>query len=131
VLALVLLTGVAACAAPPQPPPARSGSRVSLAAASPTTTASAAPAPVSLTERLRQEGWMTRFWEQLTPSQRRRVLARLRRGEPPMTGGLDEAGRVWDALGLPERNSLIFGAGLPRERLEAVLPEIAVAGPAP
>jgi hypothetical protein len=57
---------------------------------------------VTLPQRVRQEAWMTRFWEELTPSQRRRVLVKLRRGDPP---------------GLPDRNSLLFGAGLPRTAL--------------
>jgi hypothetical protein len=70
--------------------------------------------PVTLTQRVRQEGWMTRFWEQLTPSQRRRVLARMRRGDPPVAVSEDEAAPAWDALGLPERDALVFGAGLSR-----------------
>lgn len=67
--------------------------------------------PVSLEARVRQEGWMTRFWEQLTPAQRRRVLARLRGGDPPLADSEAEAAPVWDALGLPERDALVFGGG--------------------
>src|SRR6185436_3200040 len=59
--------------------------------------------PKTLAERLKRESWMTRFWEQLTPSQRRRVLARLRRGDPPLATNEQEAAPVWDALGLPDR----------------------------
>jgi hypothetical protein len=82
----------------------------------------AAPAPyragpVSLPERVRREAWITRFWEQLTPAQRRRVLARLRRGDPPAARNDEEAALVWDPLGLPERNALLFGAGLPATAL--------------
>lgn len=69
--------------------------------------------PVSLSQRVRQEGWMTRFWEQLTPAQKRRVLGRLRRGDPPHATTEEEAAPVWDALGLPERDALVFGGGLP------------------
>jgi hypothetical protein len=64
---------------------------------------------------VRREGWLTRFWEQLTPAQRRRVLARMRRGEEPLASNEAEAAPIWDGLGLPERNALVFGAGLPRE----------------
>ncbi len=67
--------------------------------------------PVGLAERVRQEGWLTRFWAQLTPVQRRRVLARLRQGEPPLAETEAEAARVWDPLGLPARDALVFGAG--------------------
>ncbi len=55
---------------------------------------------------------MTRFWEQLTPAQRRRVVTRLRRSEPTTE---EQAAPIWDGLGLPERNALLFGSGLPRE----------------
>ncbi|WP_372619317.1 hypothetical protein [Falsiroseomonas sp.] len=69
---------------------------------------------MTLTERVRQEAWMTRFWEQLNASQRRRVLSRLRRGETPLATTEEAAAPVWDALGLPDRNALVFGPGLPR-----------------
>lgn len=71
------------------------------------------PSPVGLPERVRREPWLTRFWEQLTPAQRNRVLARLRRAEPPVTDAA-AAAPVWDSLGLPERDALVFGAGLRR-----------------
>lgn len=70
-------------------------------------------APVSLAQRVQQEAWMTRFWEQLTPAQKRRVLARLRAGDPPHARTEAEAAPVWDALGLPDRDALVFGGGLP------------------
>lgn len=104
---------LAGCAAPAPPPVQRRSAPSSV-----TTTASAATtaAPArTLSERIRREGWMTRFWEQLTPAQRRRVLTRLRRGEPPMATTPDEAAPIWDALGLPERDALIFGSGLARQ----------------
>lgn len=71
--------------------------------------------PARLPDRVRQEGWITRFWEELTASQRRRVLARLRRGEPPAARTEAEAAPLWDGLGLPERDALVFGPGLPRQ----------------
>jgi hypothetical protein len=100
-LALALL-GLAGCNLPPPvlsrgapaPPPRRA-------------------TPVSLSQRVQQEGWMTRFWEQLTPAQKRRVLARLRAGDPPHATSEAEAAPVWDALGLPDRDALVFGGGLP------------------
>lgn len=100
-LALALL-GVAGCALPPRVPPR-------AAQAPPPRRAT----PVTLTQRVQQEGWMTRFWEQLTPAQKRRVLARLRAGEPPHAQTEAEAAPVWDALGLPDRDALVFGGGLP------------------
>jgi hypothetical protein len=52
---------------------------------------------------------MTRFWSQLTSSQRRRVQTRLAATHArPVTR--TEAARSWDAMGLPERDALIFGA---------------------
>ncbi|WP_270934261.1 hypothetical protein [Falsiroseomonas oryzae] len=97
---LLALTALAGCAAPaptpPAPPPPRRAQ------------------PVTLPERVRQEAWLTRFWAELTPAQKRRVLGRLRRGEPPAARSEAEAAPVWDALGLPERNALVFGTGLPR-----------------
>jgi hypothetical protein len=87
---------VAACTqgvAPPPPP---------QAAAPP-------PPPPTLEQRVRREAWLTRFWEQLTPAQRRRVLARMRRGNPPQARTPEEAAPIWDGLGLPERDSLVFG----------------------
>lgn len=73
-----------------------------------------APPPITLAERIRQEGWLVRFWEQLTPAQRRRVTTRLRQNTPPLAKAEEDAGPVWDGLGLPQRDALVFGAGLPR-----------------
>lgn len=111
-----MLALVGACAAP-QPAPRPPGPTV-------------AAAPVTLAARVRQEGWLTRFWEQLTPAQRRRVQARLRRGAPPLATTAAEAAPVWDGLGLPDRNALLFGRGLPAS-VQARLagPETADLGP--
>jgi hypothetical protein len=84
---------------------------------------------VALVDRVRQEGWITRFWEQLTPAQRRRVLARLRRGEGQADDTEAEAAATWDALGLPERDALVFGAGLPRQARNTTTDETATAAP--
>ncbi len=97
---LVVLSLAAGCAQRVPPP------RVQAAPAAPTP-----PQPTSLASRVRREGWMTRFWEQLTPTQRRRVLARMRRDAPPRAANPAEAATVWDSLGLPERDELIFGGG--------------------
>jgi hypothetical protein len=96
-LAATLLT---ACVAPPQPSP--------LPATSFATTPEPPPRPTTLAERIRSEAWLTRFWEELTPAQRRRVTARLRRADPPLVSEA-AAAPVWDAMGLPERDALVFG----------------------
>ena len=95
--ALALLA-LSACATPLPPPPPAPPRRAGVP---------------TLAQRVRQEGWITRFWEQLTPAQRRRVLARLRAGEPPRAATEAEAAPLWDALGLPERNALVFGGARP------------------
>lgn len=102
---LLPVLAAAACAAVPTPPsrPARRTAPVP-----------ARPQPVPVAQRVRQEAWITRFWEQLTPAQQRRVRARLEQGEPPLVTSEDEAARLWDALGLPERDALVFRGGLPR-----------------
>ena len=102
-IALGLLLAMAGCAPLPAPRPAP-----------PAPVATAPAPPPSLATRVRREAWLTRFWEQLTPSQRRRVLSRMRRGEAPLARTEAEAAPAWDALGLPERNALVFGPGLPR-----------------
>lgn len=99
--ALALLA-VAGCAQPVQPP----------RPASPPAPPRRAAAP-SLAQRVRQEPWITRFWEQLTPAQRRRVLARLSAGDPPPATTQEQAAPLWDALGLPEREALVFGGARP------------------
>jgi hypothetical protein len=93
-LAVSTLALLAACAQRAAPPPPQ--------AASP-------PPPATLEQRVRREVWLTRFWEQLTPAQRRRVLARMRRGNPPQARTPEEAAPIWDGLGLPERDALVFG----------------------
>lgn len=103
-MALGLLLAIAGCAPLPAP---------RIAPPAPPATTAAAPPP-SLSVRLRREAWLTRFWEQLTPTQRRRVLSRLRRGDTPLARTEAEAAPIWDGLGLPERNALVFGPGLPR-----------------
>ena len=61
-------------------------------------------------DRLRQNRWLAQFWEELTPAQRRRVEARMRRAQPPLASNQESAGLTWDALGLAERDRLVFGA---------------------
>lgn len=99
--ALALLA-VAACAQSftPPPPPA------------PPAPPRRAGAP-SLAQRVRQERWITRFWEQLTRAQKSRVLARLQEGDPPRATTEADAAPLWDALGLPEREALVFGSARP------------------
>lgn len=59
--------------------------------------------------RPRQTDWMTRFWEELSPAQRNRILARLRRQAPAVTTA--EAAAQWDTMGLPDREGLLGGTG--------------------
>jgi hypothetical protein len=66
-------------------------------------------AATSLPERVRREPWMTRFWAELTPAERRRVQARLRHRDPAVASQADAA-KQWDPLGLPQRNALLFGS---------------------
>src|SRR3712207_4996002 len=71
--------------------------------------ASAPKPPEDPRERLRRNRWLAQFWEELTPAQRRRVEARMRRAQPPLASNRESAGLAWDALGLPERDRLVFG----------------------
>lgn len=64
-------------------------------------------------ERLRQNRWLAQFWEELTPAQRRRVEARMRRAQPSMAADGASAGSTWDTLGLAERDRLVFGGSAP------------------
>jgi hypothetical protein len=96
----------AACTAPRGPPPAPPAAR---------------PVPADLPARLRQAPWMARFWAELTPAQRRRVQARLRRADPGLATE-EQAPRAWDALGLPERDALLFARVPPRLPPPAVPP---------
>jgi hypothetical protein len=104
-----LAAGCVATPAPPAPPVRAAPAR--------------RPAEAGLPQRVRRDPWMTRFWEELTPAQRRRVLARLRNGDPAVTGEADAA-KAWDVLGLPQRNALLFGDGArPRQDgLAAAIP---------
>jgi len=100
---LVVVTLLAGCAEPERPPP-------DVVEPIPVVAHVPAPTrPVTLAERIRQEAWITRFWEQLTPAQRRRVAARLRQAHPPTTFDDAEVAPVWDTLGLAARDALIFG----------------------
>lgn len=74
-------------------------------------------------ERLRQNRWLARHWEELTPAQRRRVEQRMRRTHPPVASDHEGAQSAWDTLGLAERDQLVFG------RAAAIRPA-AVAGSA-
>jgi hypothetical protein len=101
---LVAAALLAGCAAPVAVPEARPEPVVTFAAAAPVP-----PAAPTLAERIRQEGWLVRFWEQLTPAQRRRVTTRMRQGSPPLARTEEEAAPAWDGLGLPQRDALVFG----------------------
>lgn len=71
------------------------------------------PPPDNPRDRLRQNRWLAQFWEELTPSQRRRVERRMRRAQPPVAGDGESAGVAWDGLGLAERDRLVFGGSAP------------------
>ncbi len=73
--------------------------------------AAAAKPPDNPRDRLRQNRWLAQFWEELTPAQRRRVETRMRRAQPPIASNGESAGLAWDALGLAERDRLVFGGG--------------------
>ena len=75
--AVLLLVG---CAEPVGPPAAQPEPVVTPVAA---VVPAEPPAAITLAERIRQEGWLVRFWEQLTPAQRRRVAKQLRQGAAP------------------------------------------------
>jgi hypothetical protein len=100
---LLPLLALGACAARPVP-------------SAPTPSVAEAPrraVPASLSERVRRDAWMARFWSELTPAQRRRVLARLRQGNPEVANE-EAAAPAWDALGLPERDRLLHGGAATR-----------------
>jgi len=82
-------------------------------------------------ERLRQNRWLAQFWEELTPAQRRRVEARMRRAKPPMASDKEAASHVWDGLGLAERDRLVFGPAPARPSATASATEAAAPAPAP
>ena len=64
-------------------------------------------------DRLRQNRWLAQFWEELTPAQRRRVEARMRRAQPSIGSDQDSVRSTWDTLGLAERDRLVFGSPAP------------------
>ena len=104
-LLLVLAIALGACQRP------RPGPVVAMEPRpNPPVGAAAKPAPDNPRERLRQNRWLAQFWEELTPAQRRRVEARMRRAQPPLASDQDGARLAWDALGLAERDRLVFGA---------------------
>lgn len=114
-VSILLAAALTSACAPAPPPPAPEASPVVLTA----TPALAAldpppPGPPTLADRIRQEGWLVRFWEQLTPAQRRRITTRLRQHSPPLARDETEAAPVWDGLGLPERDALVFVGRLPK-----------------
>ncbi|WP_237214917.1 hypothetical protein [Falsiroseomonas oryziterrae] len=100
VTGLLVAALLAGCAEPPSPE--RPEGEPLLLPAPP-------PSRRTLADRIRQDAWITRFWEQLTPAQRRRVVARLRLGNPPLATEEAEAAPIWDTLGLAARDALIFG----------------------
>jgi hypothetical protein len=81
-------------------------------------------------DRLRQNRWLAQFWEELTPAQRKRVETRMRRAQPPVASNQESAGHAWDALGLAERDRLVFGGGAAPPR-PAVTVGAEAAGPTP
>ena len=92
----------------------------------------AAPKPADTPrERLRQNRWHAQFWEELTPAQRRRVEQRMRRTQPPIASNRESAGLAWDALGLAERDRLVFGGAAPSRPAPTVGAEAASPAPAP
>ena len=109
-LAALALTGAAACVAEPDPRPGPI--RAMEPRPNPTRVAAAAApaaAAVSTQERVRRNRWLTRFWEELTPAQQRRVEERMRRARPPLAADRPEAQRLWDTMGLNQRDALVFG----------------------
>ena len=88
------------------------------------------PPPDNPRERLRQNRWLAQFWEELTPAQRRRVEARMRRAKPPLVSEQEAASHVWDGLGLAERDRLVFGGAAPA-RPSAAASATEAAAPAP
>lgn len=123
--AALLALGSGACRPKPQPLVVAMEPRPNPPAARP-------PSP-DPRERLRQNRWLAQFWEELTPSQRRRVEARMRRAKPPMVSDKEGPGHVWDGLGLAERDRLVFGGAAPARAAAAAAapPDAEGPGPAP
>jgi hypothetical protein len=110
-LLLVPVLALAACQRP------RPGTVVAMEPRpNPPVGAPAKPAPDNPRDRLRQNRWLAQFWEELTPAQRRRVEARMRRAQPPIASNRESAGLAWDALGLAERDRLVFGGASAPDR---------------
>lgn len=106
----------------PNPPAApsreRSATQFAARVAEPTAGAAAPSPEVDAESRtrslVRQNGWLTRFWMELTPAQQGRVARRLNRGDAqPGTGARGEAEAAWDRMGLADRAALVFGGGQP------------------
>jgi hypothetical protein len=53
--------------------------------------------------------WASRFWEQLTPAQRRRVTERLREATPDRAPDPATVAQQWDVMGLADRRKLVEG----------------------
>lgn len=125
--AALLALGSGACRPKPQPLVVAMEPRPNPPAARP-------PSP-DPRERLRQNRWLAQFWEELTPAQRRRVEARMRRARPSLASGAEGPGHVWDGLGLAERDRLVFGGGAPARPTAAAAsaapPEAEAPAPAP
>ena len=71
------------------------------------------PPPDNPRDRFRQNPWLAQFWEELTPSQRRRVETRMRRAQPSIARNRESAAMAWDGLGLADRDRLVFGGPPP------------------
>ena len=82
-------------------------------------------------DRLRQNPWLAQFWEELTPAQRRRVEARMRRAQPSNARDRESAAMAWDGLGLAERDRLVFGGALPPRPARTADAEVAAPTPNP
>ena len=65
---------------------------------------------------VRQNQWLTRFWEELTPAQQARVARQLRNGDVVLAAESAEPAAAWDSMGLADRAKLIFGSGRSLER---------------
>jgi len=64
---------------------------------------------LDLQDQLRRDRWVTRFWGELTPDQRRRVAMRLQRAAPSLMADRDGHARYWDIMGLEDRLKLVLG----------------------
>jgi hypothetical protein len=70
-----------------------------------------APSKLSdLQDRLRRDRWVTRFWAELTPDQRRRVAKRMQDAAPNLVVDREDHARYWDVMGLEDRLKLVFGS---------------------